>query len=337
MSTRTVHEASLAWRVVVRCLFLAAAALVIGVAAARSADRLPVLLLYGFQPVPGFYAPNLWSEFAERLSGRESGDVERIRLEESHDFYYYARVGEGDRDVFVGDYGMPLEPTIRDVRFYADRVDKEIQSIRARLDTDKVAVIGHSMGGLVARCYIEAGDFASALGTAGFPDYGTVYRNDIKILITLATPHHGTEIVALGPRWAYGSLSRQIEPGSEMLHLLNSVDGSGDALNDEIRYVSMGGQTCFGCGVRRDGSVCLAACISQGRAWIGSDLVILMQSTRLDGAENVACIGFDHVDMHMHEALLDAIQSILDGAPAPREIFSAPELQEIADLPPNGA
>ena len=38
---------------------------------------LPVILIYGFQPVPGFYPPQLWAEFAEELSGRPVGEAER--------------------------------------------------------------------------------------------------------------------------------------------------------------------------------------------------------------------------------------------------------------------
>jgi len=81
---------------------------------------------------------------------------------------------------------------------------------------EAVDLIAHSMGGLVARCYIEAADFASVIGESDFPDYGTLYRCDVRRLITLAAPHHGAEFAAIGP-WL-GPLFPQLTPGERPSH-----------------------------------------------------------------------------------------------------------------------
>ena len=57
-------------------------------------------------------------------------------------------------------------------RFLKDKIDE----VRDICDCDKVDIVAHSMGGLVARAYVEMG----------------YYENDIDQLIFLATPHYGS-------------------------------------------------------------------------------------------------------------------------------------------------
>jgi pimeloyl-ACP methyl ester carboxylesterase len=315
---------SVAGRAAARIVFVAG---LCGVCALSAwAVHPPALLLYGFQAVPGFYPPQLWADFADRLSGSRVGDVQKIWVDAGHAIYRLPAADDEHRDVFIGDYAIPYEPTLRDLRYYAVRVDAEIAWITENGQSPHVDVIGHSMGGLIARCYIETSDFEAVLGEPGYPDYGTTYRGDVRTLITLAAPHHGAEFadVPLLP----SSLSRQLAPGSTFLSLLNDVQTAGDStLDPTVRYVSMAGQTCLGCGIRRDVEDCRRECVEDGKNWDGSDLVIWMSSAFLAGAENVACIGMDHVDMHTEPTLADALVGILDGNTAPAVIYSSPDLE----------
>ena len=288
----------------------------------------PVILVYGFQPVPGFYPPQLWPEFAEVLSGRSVGGAERIVLSSLHYIYRIPASDEEHRDVFISDYSIPYEPTVRDLRFYAARLAEEIAWVKKDRSVDKVDLIAHSMGGLVARCYIEAADFADVIGSPDFPDYGTVYRNDVRTLVTLAAPHHGAEFAAIGP-WL-GALFPQLAPGSGLLEILNRPGDDGTPLVSTVRYVSLAGQTCLGCGFRNDPAVCRKECVRQGLAWEGSDLVVSMASAYLPGAENIPCIGMDHIDMHTEPAIAAALIDILDGRPAPPVIYGSDELRAAA-------
>jgi len=54
----------------------------------------------------------------------------------------------------------------------------KIDEVKAVCDCDKVDIVAHSMGGLVARAYVEMGD----------------YENDIDQLIFLSTPHRGSVV-----------------------------------------------------------------------------------------------------------------------------------------------
>lgn len=65
----------------------------------------------------------------------------------------------------------------------AARVDAAVAEHGA--DTE-VTLIGHSMGGLVARYYLESGDFADGQKHAGF--------KAVRTLITLGTPHRGAPL-----------------------------------------------------------------------------------------------------------------------------------------------
>ena len=289
----------------------------------------PVLLVYGFQPVAGFYPPQLWAEVAERLAERDLAEVAKVRLAPDHTLYALAAADETARPVYISDYAIAYEPTVRDLRFYATRLSDELAWIVEAEGTARVDLVAFSMGALVARCYVEAGDFAVALGEPDFADYGTTYRDDVGTLITISAPHHGARFAALGP-W-FGPLPRQLDPKSPFLALLNEGEHeeTSTALHPDIRYVSLAGQSClgFGCSVRPDVDACRRECVEEALNWSGHDLVVLMSSARLAGAENVACIGFDHVNMRTDPALVDAIARILDGDAAPEAIYATPELE----------
>ena len=69
----------------------------------------------------------------------------------------------------------------------AEIIAEKIERIAERYDLDKLHIIGHSKGGLLARHYIQ--------------HYGGDRR--VKSLITLGTPHHGTPTAAIG-LWVTG-------------------------------------------------------------------------------------------------------------------------------------
>jgi len=302
-------------------------AILIAVAAAAAAAP-PVLLVYGFQPIPGFRATELWAEVSERLAGRSIADALTLAIEPGHNLFFLPALDDRQRDVFLSDYALPYEPTIRDLRFYAARLADEIAWITDALSVPAVDLVAHSMGALVARAYVEADDFADVLGSTDFPDHGTTYRDDVRTLVTVAAPHHGAFLASFG-QWL-SLLGRQLSPEGEFLALLNRdrvVNGRLMSLHAGVRYVSMAGQTCFGCGFRMNEALCLRECVDAGLAWQGSDLVVLMASAYLPEAENVACIGMDHVDMHTHPILAEAIASVLDGTPAPKAVYASAELR----------
>lgn len=286
-------------------------------------QHLPVFLVYGFQPLPGFRTTQLWEEFAEHLSGNDIVNTQTLKLSTDHEFYFLAAADAQQRNVYMSNYALPYEPTTRDIFFYTRRFVDEIEFVKSEMGVQMLDVVGHSMGGLIARTYIEIDDFDDVLGTDDFRDYRIVYGREISTLILLAAPNHGTLVASLGE--LFSTLSRQLAPGSEYLNLLNSEHWVGarlNALSPSVRYVSMAGQTCLGCGLRIDKDVCLQACIDEGLSWNGSDLVIMMVSAYLPEAENCAMIGFDHVQNHTDIIIAEAIETMLNGKQSPAAIYA---------------
>ncbi|HET7398233.1 MAG TPA: alpha/beta fold hydrolase [Intrasporangium sp.] len=87
-----------------------------------------------------------------------------------------------------------------DVRVAAARLGQEVERIVEETGYERIHVIGHSMGGLIARYYVTrlGGD------------------EHVHTLVTLGTPHAGSYL-ALG--WNAG-LTRQLRPGSALLREL---------------------------------------------------------------------------------------------------------------------
>ncbi|MFM5258772.1 esterase/lipase family protein [Aeromonas veronii] len=79
---------------------------------------------------------------------------------------------------------------------------KRIDDVLSQTGADKLVLVGHSMGGLVCR------------------DYLAIHGGDkVERLITLATPHQGSQLAALG----LGANAREMEPGSGWLQRFASV------------------------------------------------------------------------------------------------------------------
>jgi len=93
----------------------------------------------------------------------------------------------------------PIEEFAKHV---GDRVDAILHSTGAT----QIDLVGHSMGGLVARYYLEQ------LGGA----------QKVRRCITIVTPHHGTLLAVLAP----GQNGRQLRPGSAFLTELNLMESN---------------------------------------------------------------------------------------------------------------
>lgn len=92
---------------------------------------------------------------------------------------------------------LNYSPISDDVRSVAVRLAELVESVCADTGYERIHVIGHSMGGLVARYYIQrmGGD------------------QRIHTLVTLGTPHNGTRLAYLLPH----PLVRQLRPDSDVV------------------------------------------------------------------------------------------------------------------------
>jgi pimeloyl-ACP methyl ester carboxylesterase len=93
--------------------------------------------------------------------------------------------------------------TLARLEHSARRLARYVERVRLATGHDQVDIIGHSLGGLVARYYV-----ALEGGTEA-----------VRNLITIGSPHSGTHTSKFG----FGPVSRQMRPGSPTLTRLASV------------------------------------------------------------------------------------------------------------------
>lgn len=97
-------------------------------------------------------------------------------------------------------HGLNYNPLRNDVGELAEMLSVEVDRIRTAAESDQVMLVGHSMGGIVARFYTQE------LAPPGIVD----------TVLTLATPHRGTYSTYLAP----GPAARDLRPGSRLIRRL---------------------------------------------------------------------------------------------------------------------
>lgn len=91
---------------------------------------------------------------------------------------------------------LNLEPVYASIDDYVEPLLRRIDAVLGETGAEKLILVGHSMGGLVARAYLQR--------FGGSPVAG---------LVTLGTPHQGSRLAVLG----FGENARQMRPGSTWL------------------------------------------------------------------------------------------------------------------------
>ncbi|WP_458245268.1 lipase family alpha/beta hydrolase [Streptomyces sp. MAI_2237] len=96
---------------------------------------------------------------------------------------------------------LNYSPLTCDIRSAAELLGRHIEEICERTGSSQVDVVGHSLGGLIARYYVQrlGGDLR------------------VRTLVTLGTPHSGTSVVPLANAHP---IVRQMRPGSELIEEL---------------------------------------------------------------------------------------------------------------------
>lgn len=94
-------------------------------------------------------------------------------------------------------------PPWRDIETLTEILAKKVDELRIRLKVDKVVLVGHSMGGMIARNYIQnRGGAANVYG-----------------VVTLGSPHHGSKLAP----FAISPIGKTLLPGCEFLVKFNSM------------------------------------------------------------------------------------------------------------------
>jgi pimeloyl-ACP methyl ester carboxylesterase len=96
---------------------------------------------------------------------------------------------------------MNYSTLTHDVRTAAARLGEEVEAIVAQTGYERIHIVGHSLGGLIARYYV------------------TRLGGDARVhtLVTLGTPHHGTYAAYVVP----SRLTTQLRPHSKLMEELD--------------------------------------------------------------------------------------------------------------------
>jgi triacylglycerol esterase/lipase EstA (alpha/beta hydrolase family) len=101
-------------------------------------------------------------------------------------------------------YALSLAPPTASIDAFADQLAAKVDAVLHATGAPRVALVAHSMGGLVARAYLRrhGGD-------------------KVELVMTLGTPHHGSVHAWLFP----GAALAQMRPGSGWLAELGRAEG----------------------------------------------------------------------------------------------------------------
>ena len=93
---------------------------------------------------------------------------------------------------------LDLEPTLAGIDEFVPLVERGVARLCAASGADRVILVAHSMGGLVARAYLR--------------QHGA---ERLAHLVTLGTPHHGTALAAFAPGRNAAQMCRSPSTGEE--------------------------------------------------------------------------------------------------------------------------
>ncbi|MFI5977381.1 esterase/lipase family protein [Streptomyces sp. NPDC051452] len=96
---------------------------------------------------------------------------------------------------------LNYSPLTCDIRIAAELLGRHVEEICERTGSARIDIVGHSLGGLIARYYVQClgGDLR------------------VRTLVTLGTPHSGTRVAPLANAHP---IVRQMRPGSEVIEEL---------------------------------------------------------------------------------------------------------------------
>ena len=102
-------------------------------------------------------------------------------------------------------YTMNYGPPLADIDWFAEQLHARIEEVRTATGAERVVLVAHSMGGLVARAYLRR--------------FG---GERVVKLITIGAPHHGSVLAYTFP----GCCLAQMRPGNAWLADLNRGENS---------------------------------------------------------------------------------------------------------------
>jgi len=221
-------------------------------------------------------------------------------------------------------YTIDLEPNLianNDITGYATKLDNEIKIILKDTKAAKIDIVAHSMGGLVSRWYSRFG-----------------YKGNIRNIIMLGTPNHGSElfygkyvlsilskvlvkleVIDNLSDFVLGDAGKQMTPYSLFLNMLN-YDNAFKTWGTDIVISSIGHHTMAGTD---------DFWLTNGVLWGNDDGLVRVESVRLDNSNSHNEYYLTHSGLHENIALYNDVESILEAPGLVRQRIRAAPPEEI--------
>lgn len=106
-------------------------------------------------------------------------------------FYFFKFKKAGFENTFT----INLRPRTGSIRTFLDQIDGRCEEIITKTGKRKVALVGHSMGGLLARLYAMEN------------------KEKVSCVVTVGSPHSGSKLAVFG----IGKCAREMEQNSELM------------------------------------------------------------------------------------------------------------------------
>jgi pimeloyl-ACP methyl ester carboxylesterase len=221
----------------------------------------------------------------------------------------------------VATFGYPADGPVEDA---AALLARQFCEFRKSHPTAQVDVVGHSLGGLVARAFIEGPDYAGGVDRlilCGTPNAGSTWAK-YRLALEMREHYH---LWRNDPNWkpvwmitdGLGEAGRDLKPGSEFLKQLNARPR-----RDGVRYTVVAGNRHAATSTCADWWECSARTLFPGRfgSWWGlrhardkmysearekrletgdSDGPVTVESARLAGVDDVVILPADHSTLCM--------------------------------------
>jgi len=198
---------------------------VVGGASSAWAAELPVLFVHGFCS-----SADTWSDTLKQLPSRRYGDQAGRYFEGSTGTAQAKVPGTSATKTFLidfsdlsGGFGSVAVANVPSRR-KGGELKVVIDEIKRLTGAPSVILVAHSLGGLVARAYIEGIAYGRSDGLIG-------YGRDVASLIMVSTPHQGSPLANISGQPGFEACAladttnlRELEPASPLVTVLNIIN-----------------------------------------------------------------------------------------------------------------
>lgn len=278
-------------------------------------DKIPVVMIHGL-----WSSPITWMEMFNDL-------LSRPELRSRYQFWFY-----------LYPTGQPFWISAEQLREDLARVRMVVDPHRQSPAMDQMVLVGHSMGGLLAKMQIvESGNqFWSTVSDQPFQQVkldseqretlaDTFFfhpNTSVRRIITLGTPHRGSKFANSATRWLAGKL---IHLPQTILDTTQSLYAHGNVKNSEVLQVRTSIDSLAPdspilpvlVDAPRPPSVKhhnIVGVIEQ-ESWVGSfaqgDGVVAYESAHLDNVDSEIVVDADHLSVHRHPLSVLEVRRIL--------------------------